>query len=94
MDNVKQDSIENNSPHRVVGGTGITNFSTVERVAICQEAIQEYGDKRLFIVDRAMLQDDGSEPNYTMAGALHCTSKGDLSEFWRIHDKIKGLRHG
>lgn len=92
MDSIKQQTIENNSPHWTDGGTGVTNLSDAEQVDICQKAIQEYGDDNLFIVDRAMLKADGRDPNWSMAGALHCTSRGNLSKFWRVYDIIKDTR--
>lgn len=75
----------------------ITNFRK-DRKEIFEKAIKEYGDKNLFIDNGYTLIDcdkkDNFYPSDEVLGLYRCNistyQNRDLSQFWKIVDKIEG----
>ena len=64
------------------GGKGMTNFS-IDKLAIYEEAIKQYGDDDLFI-GKPIKPIDKNNQSYL---ALYCDGIKNLSDFWRVYER-------
>jgi hypothetical protein len=68
--------------HWTSGGTGITNFDPKDW-PIYQKAIEEYGDKRLFLSRKGM------PPAIWLCSLHDLGGRRNLSDFWKVFDSAR-----
>ena len=77
----------------VDGGTGITNFPP-EDLPVYEEAIKQYGDSTLFVMNKPMAGYEKVSKGYCSFHQENTDklkeNNGCLQKFWDLFDKIQG----